>query len=170
MSSRFLSLLAPLAVIAAFVVAPAVAQNAPPVDHAHHAAHADHAEHMQNAAAESPPAGQRWATDAPLRRGMRSLREATSVLEHYEMGHLDDAQRDAAVAKIDAAIQDMFANCKLEADADVALHGLLAKFMAGAEAARTGAFTKAQLTPMQDALVSYPKLFDDSGWNTTGAN
>lgn len=164
MSSRFLSLLAPLAIIAAFIVAPAAAQSDS------HADHADHSQHMQDATAKTPPAGEHWATDAPLRRGMRALREATSVLEHYEMGHLDEAQRDAAVAKIDAAIQDMFANCKLEADADVALHGLLAKFMAGAEAARSGTFTKAQLMPMQDALVSYPQLFDDSGWNTTGAN
>ena len=167
MSSRLLPLFASLAILAVFNVAPAMAQTDP---HADHTAHADHAQHMHDAASKTPPAGQHWATDAPLRRDMRALREATSVLEHYEMGHLDDAQRDAAVAKIDAAIQDMFANCKLDADADVALHGLLAKFMAGAEAARTGAFTKAELTAMQDALVSYPQLFDDSGWSNTSAD
>lgn len=167
MSSRLLSLLASTAIIAAFTTGPALAQAAAATDHA---MHADHAQHMDDAAAKTPPAGELWATDAPLRRGMRAVREATSVLEHYEMGHLDDAQRDAAVAKIDAAVQDMFANCKLEADADVALHGLLAKFMAGAEAARTGVFTKAELTAMQDALVSYPQLFDDSGWSINSAD
>ena len=143
-----------LALVGALFAAPTMAQSA---------AHHDHAAHAGHDAKPQVPA-QRWATDAPLRAGMRNLREATETLNHYEMGHLDDTQRDNAVEKIDAAIKDMFANCKLKPEADAALHGLLAKFIAGANAARAGKFGKAELAPMQDALAQYPQLFDDRDW------
>lgn len=128
-------------------------------------AHAGHA--GETVAVTALPDGQRWETDAPLRAGMRNLREATETLNHYEMGHLDDVQRDNAVAKIDAAIKDMIANCKLKPEADAALHGLLTKFIAGANAARAGKFGKAELAPMQEALAQYPQLFDDHDWSET---
>ena len=121
--------------------------------------------HGEGAPALQLDAGKRWATDAPLRAGMRNLREATETLNHYEMGHLDDTQRDNAVEKIDAAIKDMFANCKLKPEADAALHGLLEKFIVGANAARAGKFSKAELAPMQEALALYPQMFDDHDWS-----
>ena len=92
------------ALLAALAVPVAQAQSA----------HHDHAAHT--AATQTPT--QRWTTDAPLRAGMRDLREATELLNHYQMGHLDDVQRDNAVAAIDAAIKNMIANCKLKPDAD----------------------------------------------------
>ena len=159
MQSRIVFSVSALALSGALFAAPAMAQSAAHHDHAAHAAHAGH-----DAKVQAP--AQRWATDAPLRAGMLNLREATEALNHYEMGHLDDTQRDNAVEKIDAAIKDMFANCKLKPEADAALHGLLAKFIAGANAARAGKFTKAELVPMQDAVAQYPQLFDDAEWNT----
>ncbi len=144
-----------LALVGALFAAPTMAQSA---------AHHDHAAHASHDAKPQVPA-QRWATDAPLRAGMRNLREATETLNHYQMGHLDDVQRDNAVEKIDAAIKDMIANCKLKPEADAALHGLLAKFIAGAGAARAGTFSKAELAPMQEALALYPRMFDDHDWS-----
>lgn len=138
------------ALIVALATAPALAQST----HAH----------AQPTVGHAPALAQRWATDAPLRAGMRSLREATEALSHFEMGHLDQAGRDKAVAGIDAAIKDMIAHCKLKPEADAALHGLLVKFIAGANAARAGTFTKAELLPMQQALARYPELFDDRDW------
>lgn len=162
------NLLAPLLILSASLMAtPVLAQSADHAAHAQHAQHADHAAHRQ--AAETKAPAQRWATDAPLREGMRDIREATELLNHYEMGHLDATQRDNAVEQIDAAIKNMVANCKLKPDADAALHGLLGKFMAGADAARKGKFTKAELTPMQQALARYPQLFDDATWSDDDA-
>ena len=144
-----------LALVGALFAAPTMAQSA---------AHHDHAAHAGHDAKPQVPA-QRWATDAPLRAGMRNLREATETLNHYEMGHLDDVQRDNAVEKIDAAIKDMVANCKLKPEADAALHGLLEKFIVGANAVRAGRFSKAELAPMQEALALYPQMFDDHDWS-----
>lgn len=156
MLSRTILWVSVLALAGALFAAPTAAQSATHRDHAAH--HAGHDASLQVPA-------QRWATDAPLRAGMRNLREATETLNHYEMGHLDDVQRDNAVAKIDAAIQDMVAHCKLKPEADAALHGLLVRFISGANAARAGTFSKAELAPMQEALRQYPRMFDDHDWS-----
>lgn len=146
-------LVLPLALACALLAQPALAQQA--------SSHADHAAHA--AAASTAPA-QRWATDAPLRAGMREIHAATGILGHIHAGHLNTRLRDVAVARIDAAIKNMIANCKLDPQADAALHGLLAKFMAGAAAARNGRFNNADLTSMQQALARYPQLFNDPDW------
>lgn len=158
MQSRIALSISALAFAGALFALPAMAQSAAQHDHAAHAGHAGH-----DAKVQAP--AQRWATDAPLRAGMRNLREATETLNHYQMGHLDDVQRDNAVEKIDAAIKDMFANCKLKPEADAALHGLLANFILGANAARAGKFGKTELVPMQEALAQYPQLFEDLDWD-----
>lgn len=155
--SRARRLAPALLVATALAAVPALAQ---PVHQDGHAAHAAHAAHANTV----PAAAQRWATDAPLRAGMRQLREAAMLLEHYEMGHLDDTQRDNAVASIDAAVSNMVANCKLKPDADAALHGLLVKFIGAANAARAGKLAKTDVQAMTGALAQYPALFIDPDW------
>lgn len=138
---------------------PATAQSA----HEAHAAHA-HAP----AAATTPAPAQRWTTDAPLREGMRGIRVAVQALEHYEHGHMGIAQARSTAALIDTAVDGIFANCRLEPDADVALHGLLAQFLAGAEAVRTSQQVPVQeIAGMRSALARYPQLFDDPQWDAT---
>jgi hypothetical protein len=123
-------------------------------------AHEGHAAHTATAPA------QRWASDAPLREGMRSIRVAVQALEHYEHGHMGIAQASSTVALIDTAVNDIFANCRLEPEADVALHGLLARFLAGAEAVRTSQQVPvAEIAAMRAALARYPQLFDDPAWD-----
>ncbi|MGB3394221.1 MAG: DnrO protein [Stenotrophomonas sp.] len=135
----------------------------PATAYSQHDAHA-HA-HDAHAGAVVAPA-QQWPGDAPLREGMRKIRVAVEGLEHYEHGHMGIAQATATVALIDEAIANIFANCKLEPDADMALHGLLATFMAGAEAVRTSPqVPRAEIAQMQQALAQYPRLFDDPQWD-----
>lgn len=148
--------------------AAAPAAQAPPAaadaGHDAHAAHAAHADAPVDAA-PLPPAGQRWATDAPLRAGMARIRSAVEALQHGLMGHLTEAQQKDAAAQVDAAVADMIANCKLEPEADASLHGLLAPLVAGAGAVREGRFGQPELAAMQDALAQYPQRFDDPGWD-----
>ena len=127
------------------------------------AVHAEHAHAATRTAAV--PAGKHWATDAPLRDGMRRVRQAVQALEHAEHGQLDATQTTNIAGLIDGAVNDMIANCKLDPDADAALHGLLAKFLVGAHAARTGQGIPAALADMQGALKQYPLLFDDASWD-----
>lgn len=143
--------------------APAHAGQAPSAAHAD-AGHDAHAAAPTHAAA-LPPEGQRWATDAPLRAGMASIRQTVGALEHGVHGHLDAAQQKEVAAQVDAAVADMIANCKLVPEADASLHGLLATFIAGAAAAREGRFGQSELEAMQGALVLYPQRFDDETWD-----
>jgi hypothetical protein len=96
---------------------------------------------------------------------MRRVRQGVQALEHSQHGHLNAAQMANIGGLIDGAVNDMIANCKLQPDADAALHGLLAKFLVGANAARTGQGLPAALADMQDALQRYPLLFDDPTWD-----
>ena len=50
--------------------------------------------------------------------------------------HLDAAQVTAAADEVQAAADFMFANCKLEVEPDIALHGLLAVLIKGASELR----------------------------------
>lgn len=159
MQRTILHFTVPLALACALLALPARA-------HAHdaHAAHSPvHA--AATTAATTTPA-QRWGSDAALREGMHKIRVALQGLEHYEHGHMGIPQATATVALIDEAVADIFANCKLEPDADVALHGLLAIFIAGAEAVRTSEqIPVEEIARMRTALARYPQLFDDPEFN-----
>lgn len=161
-----------MAITVALSAGPVLAAPAPQEGHAAHAQHAAappadaHAQHAHDTAATPvPPAGQRWATDAPLQDGMGRIRQAVTALEHYQHGHLDQTQATNATRLIDAAVQDMIANCKLAPDADAALHVLIAKFVSGADAVRSGRDVSGSIKSMQDALAQYPTQFDDPTWD-----
>lgn len=156
--------LLPAAFAATLFTLPAAVRAQAHPDHPAPAAHAEHAHAV--APATEVPAGRHWPTDAPLRDGMRRVRQAVQALEHVEHGHLDAAQTANVAKLIDGAVNDMIANCKLQPDADAALHGLLAKFLVGANAARSGKDIPVALADMQGALKRYPLLFDDPAWNT----
>lgn len=140
------------------------AHHADHTDHSNQADHSNHAAHDAHGASVALPATP-WVTDAPLRENMRRIRRAVDGLAHYEHGHLNAAQASELAGNIQNAINTMFAECKLEAEADAALHGLLATFMAGAKAVRTEAEPPAQaIAQMREALALYPQMFDDPQW------
>lgn len=147
------------------------AQHTAPAQDAHPAAPTHHATHMQDgthAAMHAQHHGTvvsaghvRWAPDPPLQQGMRRMRDALAGLAHHEMGHLDETQVDNLATEVDEAAAFMFANCKLEPEPDVALHGVLARLMAGAEALHAAPADPTPVADMRAALEDYTKLFDD---------
>ena len=158
MQSRKSVLVSASALVAALAAAPAMAQSA-------HAAHShSHATHAMDSA---PAPAQRWTTDAPLREGMHSIRQAVQALSHYEHGHMDATQARNTAQHIDNAVNGMIAACKLKPEADAALHGLLVKFLAGAKALRESEqVPTTAIDDMRAALARYPQLFDDPEWGS----
>lgn len=142
-------------------------------DHASHAGHAaatGHSGHSGHAADEGPAATplvkddhSRWAPDAPLVEGMAHVRDAVATLAHHELGHMGEAHVGALAGDIDTAIASMFANCKLQPEPDVALHGLLARLMAGTQALHANPADAAPVADMRAAVQDYGRLFDDPG-------
>ncbi|MBB1472586.1 MULTISPECIES: DnrO protein [unclassified Luteimonas] len=155
MKTLFAATTLALALGLAAVPATAAAQE----PHAGHAAHATHG--SQATHAPVPAAHVRWTPDAPLVEGMARVREAMTGLAHHEMGHLGESNVLVLATDIDQAIEYMFANCKLDAEPDIALHGLLARLMAGTQALRADPANAAPVADMRAAVADYGLLFDD---------
>ncbi len=129
------------------------------------AAAQDHAHHATAAPASAPAPARRWATDAPLRKGMADIRGAVQALAHYEMGHMGQEQALAQVSTIDQSIGYIVANCTLDPQADVALHGIIARLAQGTATLKADPKDMAAIATLRSALESYPRLFDDPDWN-----
>ncbi|MHB8913282.1 MAG: DnrO protein [Lysobacter sp.] len=141
----------PLLLLAAMTAPLARAQNG----HDHHA--------PATAVAQAVPA-QRWATDAPLRTGMGRIRTAVDALQHYERGHMGPEQAIALATQIEGDVTYLVANCKLQPQADVALHVIIAELVAGAQALKANPANLAAIPPMREVLADYARNFNDPGF------
>jgi hypothetical protein len=111
----------------------------------------------------------RWTPDAPLRTGIRRAQQAVDALQRAAAGHLSAAMtRDRAVA-VQQAVTFMFANCKLSAEPDAALHGILVPLLTAAQALQANPDNLTPVADMRAALAHYPQYFDDPGWDQPAA-
>jgi len=148
---RFLSFPLTLLCMAGLTSMPAHAES--------HAAHdlPDAARHA------APTTGQRWATDVPLREGMRGVRAAVDALGHYEHGHMGPEQAVVLAEKIEGHVHDIIANCKLAPDADTALHAIIVPLMQNAGELKRAPHKLEAIPPLREAMSQYARQFDDPG-------
>lgn len=125
-----------------------------------------HDHHAPAAAVSQEIPAKRYATDAPLRKGMAGVRVAVDALGHYERGHMGAEQAVTFATGIQEQVAYLIANCKLEPQADAALHGIIAKLGAGAQALKTDPTDMAAIAPMREALADYRRSFDDPAFET----
>lgn len=133
------------------------AQASPQHTHESHAAHA--------AAAAAPVPAQRWTPDAPLAAGMRRAHTAVDQLAHYEMGHMSAPMAVDRATEVEQAVTYMFANCKLSAEPDAALHGILVPLLSAAQALKADPKKVSAVADMRAAIAHYPQYFNDPGWD-----
>ena len=149
------------------VLCPALAMAAPEQDKqpqtgrgAHpHAAHVAPLAH--GSASHSNVAGHRFEVDAPLKQGMRRMAAIVDALDHGRHSHLGPAQVKKLAQSVNDAAASMFAQCELAPEPDAALHQLLARLMAGANALDANPSDLAPLDAMEMAVADYTRLFDD---------
>ena len=142
----------------------ALALPAHGLEHAHQHEHEhghDHHAAESHATWQVPADHVRWTPDAALLEGMARIRSALHDLAPHEIGRLGPARVIAHADRIDAAIQYLFANCKLEPEPDAALHHILAALMNGSRALHTDPSDSTPLAEMNAALRHYAELFDD---------
>lgn len=125
------------------------AHGVPAQEHAH--------EHAGAAHVAATADGLLHATDAPLRAGMLKIRD---LLAAPRPG--DGVAARALADNIDGEVQQLFAQCKLEPDADAALHGVLALLLEGAAGLRADTGDDDAWAKLQQALKLYPQRFDDA--------
>lgn len=141
----------------------AAAGTAQAADAHRHDAH----EHAGHEATLQLNKGKKWQTDEPLRTSMTTLRAAFGEKLHaIHTGKFSaDGYRELG-AKIDGAVANIVAQCKLEPKADAMLHIVIADLVAGADvmqgraqgAADAGAHKAAM------ALNAYGRHFDHPNW------
>ncbi len=112
--------------------------------------------------------GKKWATDAPLRKGMESIRKLMDASLHdIHEGKLSAAKYGALAKKVDAEVGGIVANCKLDPKADAQLHLVIAEIGEGVEAMEGKAKKIKRQTgavKVIDALEKYGAHFDHPGW------
>ena len=146
-----------LPIVCLWAISACASNNAAPVDeHAHHALHSAHSDAVVNPTTE----GTMYATDAPLRAGMLKIRQ---LLSAPRPTNIQAAKQ--LTDGIDAEVQQLFAQCKLEPAADAALHGVLALIIEGSAGLRVAAGDDHAWAKLQEAIALYPKRFNNTGFD-----
>lgn len=110
----------------------------------------------------------KWATDAPLREGMASIRGAFDA-DHpaIHAGTETDARYVALADRIEGSVNEIVANCRLPLEADANLHLVVADLLHGASLMRGGDVGRTRhegAALVHGALDAYGRYFDDPGW------
>lgn len=111
--------------------------------------------------------GRKWATDAPLRKGMTEIRAALAAKqEGIHKGSLTPADYKALGTAVEAQVATIVAECKLEPAADANLHLIVAELIAGADAMQGKSATKpaAGAVKTVQAVNRYGQYFDHPDW------
>lgn len=136
------------------------AQAAPQHAHEHHAVPL-----ATSAAPALPVPVERWAPDASLKVGIRRANTAVVQLSHHEMGHMSERMAADRASEVEDAVAYMFAHCKLAAEPDAALHGILVPLLGAAQALKADPQNVKAVADMRVALAQYPRYFNDPGWD-----
>lgn len=124
---------------------------------AHDAGHAEEHAHAIDPGTPAAPAGG-WASDAPLRQGMQAILDAVVAAVRAQ------GEGPALAAELRAQIDFLFANCRLEPEADAALHGILAELLLSAQRLEAGASAVEEHDALHASLQRYGQLFQHPGW------
>lgn len=120
-------------------------------------AHEDPHNHASLAAPITAPEGG-WASDAPLRQGMRAILDAVIAAVR------DGGEAKVLATELRAQVRYLFANCKLEPQADAALHGILAELLQSAQRLEAGASPAEEHDALHASLQRYGQLFQHPDW------
>ncbi|HWS75539.1 MAG TPA: hypothetical protein VN324_10410 [Quisquiliibacterium sp.] len=122
-------------------------------------------EHGHGTARLSLDHGRKWATDAPLRKGMSGIRaEMVRSGKAIHSGRLAAAEYEALAARVEAEIAQIVANCKLAPDADEQLHLVLTQLGEGVDEMKRGEHRNEGAEAVVAALNEYGRYFDHPGW------
>ena len=122
-------------------------------------------EHHHGPATVHEVPDKQWETDEPLRRGMRTIRDAAEpALQAYRRKTLTAGDARALADTVEENVRYMIANCKLEPEADAALHDLIVQMLQGASRLKTDTMASDGLPQIVAALARYPDYFKHPGW------
>ena len=132
---------------------------------------ADAHQHDGHSSASPQPlqlnAGQKWATDAPLRQAMNDINQAmVKALPLIHKNQFGDEAYQALAATVSQKVAYTVEHCKLEPQADAMLHLVIADLMAGAEKmeGKTADSRHDGAVRVLQALRAYGQYFQYPDW------
>jgi hypothetical protein len=109
--------------------------------------------------------GQKWITDAPLRKGMEGIRaDLAANIDKIHDNSLTPSQYAALADKLNGHVQYMVKNCQLAKEADDQLHLVLFEVLSGAERMKSGDDSQAGAVQVVGALTAYGQYFKHPNW------
>lgn len=92
---------------------------------------------------------------------MRRIRAALHTLEAGRGDGLSSGEVGDFAAKIDQQVSFLINNCKLQPQADAALHTIIADLLGGVQSLKSDPTNQDALASMHTALKRYARLFND---------
>lgn len=134
-------------------------------EHSHQ--HPSHTMAEHTATQLAPIPGTLWETDAPLREGMQRINsEAVQPWLAYQQHSLTPDVANTLAKSINHNVTFMINNCKLDPEADAALHGLLTELLAGATEIKVDPQSTKGMPRIAHVLKEYPRYFLHPDWNS----
>lgn len=135
--------------------------------HSHHSHGSEHHHDGQTQKLELNN-GKKWTTDRPLRESMGAiLAEVKKKADKFHAGGLSKEEYQALGEKFEKEVQSIFKNCKLPAEADEALHLVLARIIEGNKKLKGEDGKQSEgFVQIVTALERYGKFFDHPGWKS----
>ena len=115
-----------------------------------------HASH--GAVATTSAASARLKADAALAEHMHQVGTAVDALQHYEHGHMDQAQGTALATLIEDHVNQIVATCKLPPASHAQLHAIISPLLEHAGALRANPAQLDHIAPMRKAMQDYQRL------------
>ena len=114
-----------------------------------------HASHEAVAASTAPA---HFQADAALAGHMQQVGTAVDALQHYEHGHMDQAQGTALATLIEDHVNQIVATCKLPPASHAQLHAIISPLLEHAGALRANPAQLDHIAPMRKAMQDYHRL------------
>lgn len=122
-----------------------------------------HKGHHQPQAATQVKSDKKFVADDNLKSRMGAVLDAVKALEAAGVNKNKNDSVIEAGKKIEATVNDIFKTCKLEPDADAAIHPILADLLKGASFFKKGN-AKEGHEKIHKALLKYEETFEHAGW------
>ncbi len=105
--------------------------------------------------------GKKWETDAPLRKGMQTIRVAMKKAEEsFQSKTMTPKEGKELGSQINKQLMYMVENCELQPKADASLHVVIGEMMQGIGELSKAPNSEGGFPRIHKALKEYPKFFD----------
>ena len=109
--------------------------------------------------------GNKWQTDAPLRKGMQNINdEVMKSVSAYHDKTLTRTDAENLGKHINKQVSYIVQNCKLEPRADAVLHVLIGDLLTGTEHLTREPLSEQGMPVIVKTLRTYPDYFEHPGW------